>query len=545
MTVKSTAPFLHLNRAGLRDTQAWAGAGVALPCYDVEALAQETIDRCGWIHFGPGNLFRAYIAVLQQRLIRQGDARTGILAAVGAGSDAAEKIYAPHDNLSLSVVLGADGGLEKEVVGCIADVLRADPAGPDWQQLVAAFTSPALQMATFTITEKGYTTRLPDGRLQPALERDLAEGPGKAGTLLAAATALLWERFWAGGAPLAMVSLDNCAQNGRRLEEGIRLIAGAWQKRGWVDPEFTEYLGDASRVSFPWTMIDKITPYPSEIVRDHLSSLGITDMDILRTGRGSLSAPFVNAERPGYLFIEDRFPNGRPPLERAGVVFTDRRTVEKVEKMKVGTCLNPLHTALALLGCLLGMPTIADAMKHPLLPGFLRRMAVEEGMPVMEHPGLLDPLAFLDEVLQERFPNPFIPDTPQRIATDTSQKMPVRFGETLKRYAALQPDRLQDLQRIPFVLACWLRYLLARDDKGMPIAPSPDPLLEDLQKALEGITAEGQWDPGPGFEALLSDPALFGVDLAAAGLSERVVRLLRQMCRGPGSVEKTLAQFGK
>ena len=59
------------------------------------------------------------------------------------------------------------------------------------------------------------------------------------------------------------------------------------------------------------------------------------------------------------MVIEDRFPNGRPPLEKAGVYMADRETVNNVEKMKVTTCLNPLHTALAVYGCLLGYDSIA------------------------------------------------------------------------------------------------------------------------------------------------------------------------------------------
>ncbi len=537
------APMLHLTRAGLGDGQAWQNAGVVLPGYDVAALAEATLRQCGWIHFGAGNLFRAYPAALQQRLIRQGDAHTGILAAVDAASDTPEKVYAPHDNLSLSVVFGSGGGLEKEVIGCIADVLRADPSSPDWQQLVRVFSSPALQLATFTVTEKGYATHLPDGHLRPELEEDLARGPGLAKSLLPAVTALLLERYRASGAPLALVSLDNCAQNGRRLGEAIRFIAGAWQKGGWADPGFLSYLGDESRISFPWTMIDKITPYPSELVRDHLQSLGLADMTLLRTARGSLSAPFVNAEKPGYLVIEDRFPNGRPSLERAGVLFTDRETVEKTEKMKVGTCLNPLHTALALLGCLLGFPTIAAAMTHPLLPGFLKDLAMKEGMPVMEDPVLLDPVRFLEEVLQERFPNPNILDTPGRIATDTSQKMPVRFGETLKKYAATRPGQLRELQRIPFVFACWLRYLLGVDDSGRSFELSTDPRLEALRSAVKGLEVGGPWDPGQQLDALLGDRSLFGIDLEMAGLAPRVLELLRQMCEGPGAVNNALSRI--
>ena len=44
-------------------------------------------------------------------------------------------------------------------------------------------------------------------------------------------------------------------------------------------------------------------------------------------------------------------------------MFTSRETVEKVERMKVCTCLNPLHTALAVYGCLLGYTKISDEMK--------------------------------------------------------------------------------------------------------------------------------------------------------------------------------------
>jgi fructuronate reductase len=541
--VRNQAGQIKLTRSGLLDRQAWEEAGVKLPGYDVSAVAEETIRHCGWIHFGAGNLFRAYPAMLQQRLIRSGDAGTGILAVVDAVSETPEKIYAPYDHLSLAVTLDADGRFDKEVLGCIADVLWADPRKPDWQKLVRAFCSPDLQIATFTVTEKGYATHLPDGTVRPELAQDLKQGPEKGVNLLTAVTALLFRRYRAGGMPLALVSLDNCAQNGRRLGDAIRFIADAWQKNGWVDLGFIAYLSDGAGISFPWTMIDKITPYPSEIVRDHLQSLGIADMDILRTGRGSLSAPFVNAERQGYLVIEDRFPNGRPPLEQTGVLFTDRETVEKVEKMKVGTCLNPLHTALALLGCLLCYPTVASAMTHPLLPGFLRAMAMEEGMPVLEDPVLLDPVKFLDEVLEERLRNPFLPDTPKRIATDTSQKIPVRFGTTLQKYAAVQPDRLQELRYIPFVFACWLRYLLATDDRGNPMELSPDPRLANLRKAVEGIEVGSPWNPGPGVEDLLHDRETFGIDLWSAGLAEAVMELFRQMCEGPGAVEKVLTRI--
>lgn len=83
-------------------------------------------------------------------------------------------------------------------------------------------------------------------------------------------------------------------------------------------------------------------------------------------------------------------------------------------------------------------------------------------------------------MLKVRVPNPFMPDTPQRIATDTSQKLAVRFGETIKAYAADENLKVDDLQMIPLVFAGWMRYLMAVDDEGKHFELSPDPLLAEI-----------------------------------------------------------------
>ena len=181
-----------------------------------------------------------------------------------------------------------------------------------------------------------------------------------------------------------------------------------------MDAGFVEYLSDESIVSFPWSMIDKITPRPADSVCAELKNLGIEDMDPVITSKKTYIAPFVNAEGPQYLVIEDKFPNGRPPLEKAGVYMTDRDTVNKVERMKVTTCLNPLHTALAVYGCVLGYTLIADEMKDPELSRLVHEIGPVEGMPVVTDPGILSPQDFVDEVIKVRIPNPFMPDAPYR-----------------------------------------------------------------------------------------------------------------------------------
>ena len=127
------------------------------------------------------------------------------------------------------------------------------------------------------------------------------------------------------------------------------------------------------------------------------------------TEKNTFIAPFVNAEKPQYLVIEDNFPNGRPPLEEAGVYMTDRETVNNTEKMKVMTCLNPLHTALAVYGCLLGYNSIADEMKDNELRALVEKIGYDEGMPVVIDPKIINPSDFIHEVVEKRLPNPFVP----------------------------------------------------------------------------------------------------------------------------------------
>ena len=136
--------------------------------------------------------------------------------------------------------------------------------------------------------------------------------------------------------------------------------------------------------------------------------------------------------------------------------MTDRETVNKTERMKVTTCLNPLHTALAVYGCMLGYTLICDEMKDETLVKLVKRLGYVEGLPVVVDPVILSPKAFIDEVVEQRLPNPFMPDSPQRIATDTSQKVGIRFGETIKSYVEKGRD-LHELTALSLAIAGWLR----------------------------------------------------------------------------------------
>src|SRR5699024_8609956 len=286
-------------------------------------------------------------------------------------------------------------------------------------------------------------------------------------------------------------------------------------------------------------MIDKITPRPHQMVEESLAKDGIEGMAPIVTSRNTYIAAFVNAERPQYLVVEEKFPNGRPPLEKAGVYMTDRETVNKTERMKVTTCLNPLHTAMSVYGCMLGYTLICDEMKDADIVALIKRLGYVEGLPVVVNPGILEPKAFIDAVVEQRLPTPFMPDAPQRIATDTSQKVGIRFGETIKSYIAEGRD-LNTLVSIPLAIAGWLRYLLAVDDNGNAFEVSADPLKEDLQAKLAGIevgkpeTYQGQ------LKAILANASIFGTDLTQTVLADKIEAYFVAELAGVGAVRKTL-----
>ena len=537
--------MLRLTRSSLSDKAAWEAAGVELPTFDYEAVAQRTLEQPEWVHFGAGNIFRGFVANAHQKLLDKGKADTGIIAAETFDFEMIDKVYKPFDNLTLLVLMTASGEFKKKIVSSITESLAAEGGREeDYARLTAIFENPSLQMASFTITEKGYSLKGPNGQYLGIVEKDIAEGPGRPLHAMSAVASLAYRRYLKGKYPMTFVSMDNCSHNGDKLKSGVVTVAREWAQNGLVEAGFVDYLEDESLITFPLSMIDKITPRPAEKVQEALLAQGIGDMDVIVTSRNTYTAPFVNAEISEYLVIEDKFTNGRPKLEEAGIIFTDRDTVNNVETMKVTTCLNPLHTALAVTGCLLGYTLIADEMKDGTLRKLVETIGYKEGLPVVVDPGILSPKQFLDEVLQERFANPFIPDAPQRIATDTSQKVGIRFGETIKSYIGREDLDPAQLTAIPLSIAAWCRYLLAVDDEGKPFTPSPDPLLGTLQGHLEGVKLGSTAETAKtAVKAILADADIFGTDLYEAGLGDKIADMFGEMLAGPGAVRATLAKY--
>ena len=528
----------------IKKKQEFEEVAIECPRFDVATMRINTIDLPTWVHFGGGNLYRCFHAKIAQDLLNNGDSQSGIVVADLFNQKLINQ-YSNNDNRTLTVVLEADGTMKKELLASTAEAYFLNQSKtPAVKRMIEIFQNPNLQIITATITEKGYTVKKSDGSLTSQAKSDIEIGANfeLLQTTMGKIAYFLYKRYKAGNYPLALVSTDNFSLNGQRFKDSILLIAAGWLRNGYVEREFIDYLEDEQRITFPFSMIDRITPLPSPQIAEMLELSGIQGMSF---PTGSSFAPFVNTEETHYLVIEDAFPNGRPPLEKAGVYMTDRETVNKTDLMKVCSCLNPLHTALSIFGCLLEYQYIWEEMQDLDLLGLIKQIGYVESLPVVADPGIIHPRKFLDEVIQKRFVNPFIPDTPQRIVTDTSQKMAIRYGETIKAYMASETLKTEELHFIPLTIAAWCRYLLGVNDLGERMMLSSDPLLDELQEQLKPIKLGEMIDEKIITQCLapiLSNDHIFGVDLYDTSIGKKVEHFFVELVKEKGAVRRTLSE---
>lgn len=537
---------LHLTDDFKANAAEWEAAGVTLPQYDPEAVKAYTAEHPYWVHFGAGNLFREVHALIAQSLLNQGLTKSGVIVAETFDADIVTDAFKPFDNRGLSVILKSDGSIDTELVASVAESFGVKQHDEVWDGLVKVFTNPELQFVTVTITEKGYSIKNNDGELLPWIKPEVENGPDSAVSAMGAITALLFERFKAGAKPISMVSTDNFSQNGDRFRAVIVEFAQLWADKGFVPEEFVAYVDDPDKVAFPLSMIDRITPNPAESVSKLLADKGFADNEIFHTAKGTNVAPFANSEETWYLVIEDQFPNGRPELEKAGVFLGDRDTVNDSDEMKVTTCLNPVHTALATTGRLMSYDSMSKTIADPDLKALAERLSYVEGLPVVADPGIFSPKDFAEKVIDVRVPNPSLPDSPARISTDTSQKVPIRYGVTIKKYIESPDHNVNELVAIPLAIAAWLRLLLgkdgkATDDNGNEITLSPDPRMAELQNALSPLTLGGDLSKADEvLKPILADATLWNVDLTQTPLAEKIVKYFKEFAAGTGTLHPVL-----
>ena len=502
-----------------------------------EDIKANTLKNPQWLHFGSGNIFRSYIAFIAQKLIAKRLLDTGIIICEAYDEQILEESYKNNDCISLSCTLKNDGTLDINPVLSVVKALCINKDREDRNFYLNALSNPSLMLISFSITEKAYEIYDANGSLLPCIEENLNTSLDDATNILSIIILGLYKRFLKDRLPLTLMALDNCKHNGEKLKSAILTLAHLYLQKGQLCQSFIDYL--KNDIAYPLSMIDKIAPRPDCDVLEKLKHLGYILDPIVKTQKGTHTAQFVNSESTAYLVIEDNFKNQRPKFEHADVIMTDKNSVMLCERMKIESCLNPLQTAAALCGMLLNKKYIADCMQEPCINLLVKTLGFE-GCKVVQDPKVINYKEFLQEAIDIRMPNPYINDTPARIATDSSSKIAIRLGLSLKRYIESNKD-INSLKAIPLVYALFIRYCSGIDDCGKAFNRPNDLNLDYIIKWGSSINVNNaDLKTHQSIMTFIQNTNIMGCDLVSSGLDKKILKLTLAMCQGPGSVKDTL-----
>jgi len=449
------------------------------------------------LHLGLGSFHRAHQAVYLQQLIEAGDARWSI---VGANlrpdmADVIDTLRAQGGRYTLETVSPA-GEYRYQRIEAIREVLPYEPA---LAAVIARGADPGTRVISFTVTEAGYYLDAQDRLDLSAADigEDLARaGRGEAGsTIYGAICAILRARLAAGAGPVTLLNCDNLRHNGERFRKGLLEFidkAGVSDLPAWV----------RAHTTCPNAMVDRITPRPPPELRERV-----------RAATGWDDAAPVTGESFIQWVIEDDFANGRPDWARVGVQLVD--SVQPYEEAKI-RILNASHSCIAWAGTLGGLQYIHEGTHTPAIRQMAYDYVTDDVIPCLNpagHPSPVDLPAYRDVVL-ERFGNPAIRDTNQRVAMDGFSKIPGFIAPTVRERLA-QGESIASVAMLP---ALFLAFLRRWHQGTLPYT------YQD--QSMDEATAHAICNAADPVAALCADPGLWG-DTAG---DTRLVQAVRDAC---------------
>jgi fructuronate reductase len=463
-----------------------AAANAIKPSYDPAAL------DIGVVHFGPGAFHRAHQAAYFDALAET-DRRWGVCG-VSPHSAGVRDALKPQDGLYTLAVLDED--ISYRIIGAMREVL----VGPeDIEAVFERLTRPSVEIVTSTVTEKGYCLArdLSLDLQHPDIVHDLAN-PQTPKSFIGYVAEALRRRKQGGLKPFVLIPCDNLPKNGARLKDAITVFVGQ------SDHDLALWIHE--NLQCPSTMVDSITPATDDALRARVAeATGVAD------------AWPIQREAFTQWVIEKHAHENGPDWESVGVTLTDNVPAYERAKLRL---LNGPHSTLAYMGLGRGYESVSDAMKDAELADIVRKLMIEDVVPLLEAPEGLDLVAYSEAILK-RFRNPAIVHKLAQIAWDGSQKLPIRILSSLSE--AL--DRGQDIHRLCLPLAAWMRFIRAKAVSGDAIT---DPLADELiaiGKACNDTAAD--------VARFLSLRAVFPEDLAAdttviAGIESAYAGLLQR-----------------
>ena len=461
---------------------------VAIPRYARASLSP------GILHFGVGNFHRAHMAVYLDDLFNFGIDHDWAL--VGAGvmpsDETTRQKLAAQDYLT--TVVEQDNDLSTaHITGPMLDFISPG----DKAAMIARLCSSEIRIVSLTITEGGYFVDPATGKFNPAhpaIVKDAAN-PEDPSTVFGFIVAGLAKRRATGVPPYTVMSCDNVPHNGvvtRNAVIGLARLA---------DPALADWI--AVNVAFPNGMVDRITPATGDRERNICAEMfGIED------------AWPVFCEEFKQWVLEDNFTLGRPAFERVGVTFV--KDVAPYEHMKI-RILNGGHAVIGYLAGLLDVHFVHEAMEHPLVSAFLKKVAKEEIIPCVPPVPDTD-LGDYFKLVERRFANPKIGDTIRRLCLDGSNRQPKFIVPSIA-------DRLKagkGVTGLALESALWCRYCFGTTESGTVIEAN-DPGWDRLQ----AVAHEAKMSPN----AWLCMTDIYGDTAKSAVFAEAFTNALRSLWR--------------
>ena len=461
------------------------------------------------LHLGLGSFHRAHQAVYLHALIQTGDT-AWTLAGGNTRPDMADTMAA----------LAAQGGAYTlETISPAGDhhyaritsIRRVIPYSADLAGLIAEGAKSSTKIISFTVTEAGYyldaKNRLDLAFPDLAADVQAAKSGRPGGTIYAALTAILRARMAAGGGPLTLLNCDNLRHNGDRSRSGLLQfveLIGDGALKDWIEANTTS----------PNAMVDRITPRPTPEVRERvLAATGVDDPAAL------MGESFIQ------WVIEDRFLAGRPAWERVGVEMVE--SVDPYEEAKI-RLLNATHSCIAWAGTLAGFLYIHEGTHDAEIRKLAFDYVTDDTIPCLhspEKPSPIDLPKYRDIVL-DRFGNPAIRDTNQRVAMDGYSKIPGFIVPTIRE----RLEKNQTIASVAMLPALFLAYLQRWHRGQIPYT------YQD--QAMDPATAHAICESADPVAAFAADRVLFGtlagdprLVMALREASARVADFVRR--RGP------------
>jgi mannitol 2-dehydrogenase len=420
----------------------------------------------GMVHIGMGNFHRAHQAVYMDRLFDLGqDFDWGIIGAGVKSYDEVMRLHLVGQDWLYSVIELDPEVNSARICGSMVDFVEVNS-----NSLVEQLVRHEIRIVSLTITEGGYFRDEKTGEFNtahPEIIHD-SENPKAPQTVFGILLAALQRRREIGLPPFTVMSCDNLPHNGDVTRQAVVGLArlSSIELSDWIEAE----------VSFPNSMVDCITPATGERERKLANDeFGIDD-----------ASPVV-CEPFRQWVLEDRFPQGRPALEKVGVEFVD--DVAPYELMKL-RFLNGGHAAIAYPAALLGIKYVHEAMADALVAGFMSKLIEEEVIPIVPPVAGFDFYAYFNKVC-ERFSNPKIGDTISRLCMDGSNRQPKFILPSVS-------DRLQldlPINGLALEVALWCRYCAGENDSGNAIE-----ILDGNAGRLQALALKTRKQPGAFFE---------------------------------------------